>query len=138
VLSNRTILTFDINSSLYCLRGLATTTLSLHLSVDTDSTRDALTTAHIDGVVLSRFAELTVVLDRNSASKVGAHSTTSNDFWSLTLDNASVFASVDELFWTLFVEYSSCGEAFGVDVSLALLASTSDALVLDSAPRVAY
>lgn len=137
MLSDRAIFTLDIDSSLYSLGSLATAALSLHLSVNANGAGDALATTHVNSVVLSRLAKLAVMLDSNSSSKVGGHGTAANDVWSLTLDNASVFASVDPFLWALLVEHSSSGEALGVDVSLALLTSTGDALVFDGSPRVA-
>lgn len=77
------------------------------------------------------------MLDVHSASVVGGDGAASDGLWSLTFDDASVLASVDELFWALFSEHLSSGEALGVDVSLALLTSASDALVLDGLPAVA-
>merc|ERR1712131_183304 len=137
MLSDRAIVTLDIDLSLHSLSSAATAALLLHLSVDVDSSRHTLTRAHVDSVVLSTLAHHTVVLDRDSASKVGCYSTTSNSLWSLAFNDASVLGSVDELFWTVLDEDLSGREALGVDVSFALLASTSDALVLDSLPGIA-
>lgn len=136
VLSNGTVLALDIDLSLNSLGGTAATALSLHLSVDVNSGRHAFAGAHVDSVVLSTFAELTVMGDGHSASEVSGNGTAANLFWSLAFDDAAVLGSVDELFWAVLDEGLSSGEALGVDVSLALLTSTSDALVFDGLPGV--
>lgn len=136
--SRTTIGTLDSNCSLNSLGGRAAATLLLHLTVLANGGTDALTTAHVDLKVSLSLTEHAVNFNGNSTNKVSADGATSDRLfsWSLALLDAAVFGGVEVLFWALFEEDLSSAKAFGVDVSLALLASTLDASVLTSSPGV--
>jgi len=135
--SSGTIGAFDSDLSFNGLGGRAARALFFHLTVFVDSRTDTFTGTHVNFKVSFSFTQQTIDFNGNSSNKISRDGASSDGWsWFSAFFDATIFGSVDELFWAFFEHDFSGGEAFGVDVSFALFTSALDAFVFTGRPGI--